>query len=204
MRSKVTELQESLQRGEQVGVGKRFQWSLYDTVKFLLGDLNIQLFSVPFGQAGNGFTVAKGYRETNNRAANTIPQGQMFEAHAMIPYLFDGVAVNNVQMLAWMKWAKDAIFKVKFTGGDDLIQEPMEHILGLQYNMLMVPTVAGDQITALQQLTPSGYLKLNEKLKFGALSQYEITLENTVAIPAALVGKEVKFRFVGFLKRLES
>lgn len=204
MKSNVTKLQENLQRGEQVAVGKRFQWSLYDTIKFVLGDLNIQLFSVPFGQAGNGYTASKGYRETNNRAANTIPQGQMFEAHAMIPYLFDGVAVNNTQMLAWMAWAKSAIFHVKFTGGDDLIQEPMEHILGLQYNMLMVPTVAGDQITALQQLNPSGYLKLNEKIRFGALSQYEITLENTVAIPAALVGKEVKFRFVGYLKRLES
>jgi hypothetical protein len=202
--SKVTRLQEQLQRGEQVGVGKRFQWSLYDSVKLKTNDTNIQLFSVPFGQVGSGYATAKTMRETNNRAANTIPQGQMFEAHAMIPYFFDGVAVNNAQMLAWLKFQRDAIFHVKFTGGDDLIQEPLDHILGTQYNMLQVPTVAGDQITSLQQLSPSGYLKLNEKLKFGALSQYEITLENIAAIPAALNDKEVKFRFVGFLKRLES
>lgn len=203
-RSRVTALQEQLQKGEQQKVGKRFGWSLYDSHKFTTGETTISMFSVPVGVPGNGYTVAKTLRETNGRASNTIPQGQMLEAHTLMAYLFDGVAMNNAQLLAWMKWQRDGLFHVKFTGGDDLVQEPIDHIMGTQNNFIHVPTTAGDNVFPQQLIAPIGYYKLNEKIKFAALSQYEITLENTVAIPAALNGKEVKFRFVGILKRLGS
>lgn len=56
--------------------------ALYDTIRHDLTaalPARLDFFRVPFGQAGNGFVVPKGYSETNNRA-----QGQLGRPHALL------------------------------------------------------------------------------------------------------------------------
>ncbi len=201
----VPQMQAALSQGEQQRTGKRFQSSLYDTIKMATGDTELQLLQVPIGVIGSGYTAAKTLLQTNARAAGTIPKGQMFEAHGVIPYLYCGAAaVNNATMLAIQLWMRSAMFLVKFPGGDDLIQERLDFVFNEQRQWLHVPTTAGDNIHPANTVTVPGYYKLNDKLKFAALDSYEIRIHNLVAVPAALNGFEITMRFMGFRKRLSS
>ena len=204
-RTPLSAAQDALERGEQQPVGKNIQWSLWDTHAHATGDLSVQLFQIPKGQIGNGFAVAKTLIQTNNLGAGTIPKGQMFIAKAIVPYLWAaGAAINNATYLAIQNWMRQGIFRVKFPGGDDLIQERIDFIFGEQRQWLHVPTTAGDNIFPAQVLTPPGYYPLNKELKFAGLDSYEIIEDNITAVAAAFNTFQVTWRFVGFLKRLSS
>lgn len=201
----VAEAQAALEaNSEQQKTGKKFQWSLFDTHLMATGDLEIQMFQTPRGQNGNGFTP-KTLIQTNVKGAGTIPKGQQFEAHAVVPYLYaNGTAINNATYLAIQTWMRQAMFRVSFPGGDDLIQERFDFIFGEMRQWLHVPTTSGDNIFPAQVLTPPGYYKLNSKLKFGALDSYEIRCHNFVAVASALNGFQLTLRLVGNLSRLGS
>lgn len=201
----IAKRQAQLERGEQQATGKVIQWSLWDTHKLATGDLDVQMFQIPIGQPGNGFVAAKTLIQTNGRGAGTIPKGQKFEAHALVPYLWTaGATINNATLLAIQNWMRQGLFQVKFPGGDDLLQERMDFIWGEQKQTVLVPTVAGDNIFPQQLLTPVGYYKLNKKILFAALDSYEIHMNNIAAVAAALNTFEITWRFVGILKRLSA
>jgi len=202
----VKQMQDHLSSGEQMATGKKMQWSLWDTHKLATADAQIQLFVNPRGQNGNGFTP-KTLVQTNGKGAGTIPKGQKLEAFGLAVYLWaNGAAINNATLLAIQNFLRKTVLHIKFPGGDDIFQEPLDHIMGEFRQWLHVPTTAGDNVFPAQQVGIPGYYKLNEKITFAALDSYEIFLENfeSSGVQAALNNFEIKLRMIGKLSRLSS
>jgi hypothetical protein len=184
-----------MQQGTYLGQGEELDWTVYDTIVLAAATREFRLFTIPLGQG------SKTYSETNMESAGQIPQGHKMLVHA-IKMIYTGSSVKaTVFPNLFYGFMDNSYIQVKPSGKDSLFTIKLNELMGMNLNIALTPTAAGDNIRYAQG-RPLGIYPLNNPITLASQTSFSVNLTLSVASNAALDGDRICLALSGKLSRL--
>ena len=192
--------QQRMALGTYGAQGDRLDWTFYDT-QILSSTVTTHRYFV--NGVGKTFTV--GGNKTladSNVISDGIPQGQNFRVHTINLLYKPDELRNNAEIQSIVDMMANTVLSFKIANKDVSWQATVQEAFGANYPIVLVPTVAGDNInTHLQSQIRREYV-LKVPIDLAALTRYEIDMEHTEAVDASIDADKLQISLRGRLDRL--
>lgn len=200
MDSKTDQAQTRLQGGTYSASGEVLDYTMYDRQQIDAAILQHRFFT-----QGLGKPMSTGVIKTladSNVISDGIPQGQKFTVRAIKMHYVGDKIRNNAEMQSIIDLLAQSVMTFKITGKDVILQMTLMELMGNNFPVLTVPTVAGDNPRDhMTSIIRTAY-PLNIPIVLASLTRFEILVEHFEAPAAGLDNDLIALSLQGALERL--
>lgn len=198
--SRTAAAQGRLQQGTYSAAGEILDYVLYDSQQLDSGILQHRFFI-----QGLGKPMSTGVIKTladSNVISEGMPQGQKFTIKA-IKVFYKPLEIRiNAEIQAIVTMIGKTVVTFKINGKDIILQMTLQELMGNNFPVVLVPTVAGDNVNDHQLSIIRTAYPINIPIVLSALTHYEILLEHMVAPSNTLDDDIIMISLQGALERL--
>lgn len=202
LQSDTARAQAKLMQGTHSASGEVMDYSFYDSQSLLSTALEHRFFTQGVGKP---FTVAAVGNKTladSNVKSDGIPNGQRFTVKAIKCLYYCHALAANAVIQNIIDLYSRTVIQFKIDGKDEILTLKLSELAGLNFSVINVPTVAGDQIGTHQMNIIRSAYPLNVPIVLASLTRYEVLMQHTAAPAAGLDTDRITLSLQGLLERL--
>lgn len=202
MESATNQAQRRLEQGTYRAGGDALDFTFWDTQSLLSTALEHRYF---IQGVGKPFTVAAVGNKTladSNILSEGIPNGQRFTIKAFKVLYASHALTNNAGIQAIMALTNNTVLTFKIDGKDKVLELKLSDIMSMNFNVVNVPTVAGDNVADHNYTIIRSAYPLNIHICLAANTRYEMIMQHLVAPAAALDTDKLTICMQGLYERL--
>jgi hypothetical protein len=190
----------ALSSGTHGGQAEKNSTTKYDTQILNAANLLHRYFTNPVGST---FTVGgnKTLADTNVETANGMGANEKFTINSIEGLYLTHALLTNAALLAIQTCMFETTLTLRISGKDVIWQGTLVQLFGLRFGGVLVPTVAGDNVTGLP-VSPVGVIKFRVPITLAANTVYTWMLEHWAAPDATLNGDKLKISLNGRQERI--
>ena len=187
------------QGGNRSGFGEDLHWSFWDVQPLAITTLTHKFFAQSQGQG----TPVKTFDQTNMIQGGSMPNGNHFTVKE-IKMMYTGLgSKTSLFMQFFYQMLQQTTFDIRFVGKDSMGQWALNELFGNAFGVNIIPTVAGDNLPAVNQSIIKASFFLNIPIKIPALQNFEVNIVHHTAIGSGeMEGDLLKISLCGELNRL--
>ena len=198
--NQVMRASQNMGKGTYGSQGERLQWSYYDTEKLAVGTLAHRYFT---SGVGKPFTVGGNKNlSDSNVISDGMPSNQHFVVYSIATYYKPHETHSEVDFNLITQMMINTTLTLKITGKDAIFQVSLMELMGANFPVTILPSVAGDNINTNNTNIMLGTYRLNTPIVLAKLTRYEGLLEHHVAMDTALDDDKLMLSLQGTLQRL--
>ena len=194
--------QNKLMQGTHSASGEVMDYSYYDSQSLLSTALEHRFFTQGVGKPFTVAAVGNKSLADSNVKSDGIPNGQRFTVKAIKLFYWCHALAANAIIQNIIDLYYRTVIQFKIDGKDDVLTLTLQELAGLNFSVINVPTVAGDQIGTHQTNIIRSAYPLNVPIVLASLTRYEIVMTHTAAPAAGLDTDRIKISLQGLLERL--
>lgn len=200
--SDVSRAQNRLQQGTHSASGEVMDYTFYDSQSLLSTVLEHRFFSQGVGKPFTVAAVGNKSLADSNIKSDGIPNGQRFTVKAIKCFYYCHALAANAVIQNIIDLYSRTVIQFKIDGKDEILTMKLAELAGMNFSVINVPTVAGDQIGTHQLNIIRSAYPLNVPIVLASLTRYEILMQHTVAPAAGLDTDRITLSLQGLLERL--
>lgn len=187
----------ALQQGTRGRDMEVLQYTYYDTLPMAAATAQYRFFTQALGQG----TPQKTLAQTNMTQSSQMPQGQNLTVNHLYIQYWGNDLKNNASLQEFYKYVQNTSVEFVIPGKDSLGTWKLSELMGFSNYMVVVPTVAGDNIPFSQVGKIDGKYKLNIPIVLAALQAFEVRVQKHATILDVLDDDTLTIGLCGVLKR---